>query len=119
VVYPLEKICEVNNDCTDNELCDTQIGICVCSDGYQLDDTKKFCYLNAGNVGLGSNTSGYDVDDVNNVIPEQQQQQQFDSLKKVNRNNYFIFIAIFILETLIFFRYRLKVKHKNHLKSNI
>lgn len=92
MVYPLEKICEVNNDCTDNELCDPQIGICVCSEGYQLDDTKKFCYSNTGNLGLESNTSGYDVDDVNNVIPEQQQ-QLFDSLKKVNKKNYLIFIA--------------------------
>jgi len=115
-VYPLEKICEVNNDCTDNELCDLQIGICVCSEGYQLDDTKKFCYSNSGNLGLGSNTSGYDVDDVNNVVPEQ---QQFDSLKKVIKNNYLIFIAIFILKTLTNFRYRLKVNHKNHQKSNI
>jgi len=114
VVYPLEKICEVNNDCTDNELCDPQIGICVCSEGYQLDDTKKFCYSNTGNLGLGSNTSGYDVDDVNNVIPEQQ--QQFDSLKKVNKNNYLIFIVIFVLRTLKIFRYRLKVNHKNHQK---
>ncbi|XP_026816295.1 dyslexia-associated protein KIAA0319-like protein isoform X1 [Rhopalosiphum maidis] len=82
VVYSLDKICEVNNDCSDNELCDPQIGICVCSEGYQLDDTKKFCYSNTGNLGLGSNISGYDVDDVNNAIPEQQ--QPFDSLKKVS-----------------------------------
>jgi len=106
----------VNNDCTDNELCDPQIGVCVCSEGYQLDDTKKFCYSNTGNLGLGSNTSGYDFEDVNNVIPEQ---QQFDSLKKVNTNSYFIFIAIFTLKMSTFFRYRLKVNHKNHLKSNI
>lgn len=104
----------MNNDCTDNELCDPQIGVCVCSEGYQLDDTKKFCYSNTGNLGLGSNTSGYDVDELNNVITEQQ--QQFDSLKKVNINNYFIFIAIFILKMSTFFRYRLKVNHKNHLK---
>lgn len=86
----------MNNDCSDNEICDLQIGICVCSEGYQLDDTKKFCYSNTGNMGLGSNISGYDIDDVNNVISEQQ--QQFDSSKKVNRNNYLIFIAIFILK---------------------
>lgn len=81
----MDKICESNNDCTDNEICDSQIGICVCVNGYQLDDTKKFC-LSTGNMGLlGLNISGYDVDESNNGIPDQQQQQQLqiDTFKKV------------------------------------
>lgn len=81
-VYSLDKICESNIDCTDNEYCDSQIGICVCSNGFQLDNTKKFCLPNAGNMGLGLNISGYDMDVANNIIPEQQ--QQMDNLKKVN-----------------------------------
>lgn len=81
-VYSLDKICESNNDCTDNEICDSQIGICVCVDGYQLDDTKKFCSSNTGNIGLlGLNISGYDVDESNNGIPDQQ--LQIDTFKKV------------------------------------
>lgn len=86
-MYSLDKICESNNgDCTDNEVCDLDIGICVCSNGFQLDETKKFCLSNTGTMGLGLNVSGYDIDEVNNVIPEQQQQQQqLDTFKKVNR----------------------------------
>lgn len=78
----MDKVCESNNDCTDNEFCDSQIGICVCSNGFQLDDTKKFCLSNTGILGLGLNISGYDIDEVNNVIPEQ---QQFNTFKKVIR----------------------------------
>jgi len=80
----LDKICESNNECADNEFCDFKIGICLCANGFQLDDTKKFCLSNTGTVGIGLNISGYDVDEVNNVIPEQQQQQQLDTFKKVN-----------------------------------
>lgn len=83
-IYSLDKICESNNDCSDNEICDSPIGICVCSDGFQLDDSKKFCVSNADSVGLGVNSSGYDVDEVSNAIPEQQQEQQpLETTKKV------------------------------------
>lgn len=83
-MYSLDKICESNNgDCTDNEICDLDIGICICSYGFQLDETKKFCISNTGTIGLGLNISGYDIDEVNNVNPEQQ--QQLDTFKKVNR----------------------------------
>lgn len=83
-VYSLDKICESNNECADNEFCDFEIGICLCSNGFQLDDTKKICLSNTGTVGIGLNVSGYDVDEVNNVIPEQQQQQQqLDTFKKI------------------------------------
>lgn len=79
----MDKICESNNDCTENENCDSQIGICICSNGFQLDNTKKFCLSNTGNMELGLNISSYDLDDANVVIPEQ---QQMDNLKKVNRS---------------------------------
>lgn len=79
-MYSLDKICELNNDCAENEFCDTQIGICACSNGFQLDDTKKFCMPTTSNVGLGLNMSGYDIDEINNIIPDQ---QQSDSYKKV------------------------------------
>lgn len=79
----MDKICESNNDCSDNEFCDPEIGICVCSNGFQLDDTKKFCLPSTVNMGLRLNTSHYDLDEVNNAILEQQQ-QQLDPFKKVN-----------------------------------
>lgn len=79
----MDKICESNNDCADNENCDPLIGICVCSNGFQLDNSKKFCLSIVSNVGLGLNISSYDIDDVNNIIPEQ---QQIDNFKKVNKN---------------------------------
>lgn len=75
----MDKICESNNDCMDNEFCDPQIEICVCSNGLQFDDTKKFCSSSTGTVGL--NISSYDLEEVNNVIPEQ---QQLDTHKEVN-----------------------------------
>lgn len=86
-IFSLDKICESNNDCRDNEYCDPQIGICICSNGFQLDDTKKFCLSMSGNIGLGLNTSGYDIDEVGNPVSDRQQQlqQQIDTFKKVNR----------------------------------
>lgn len=85
-VYSLDKICESNIDCSKNELCDSLIGICICSNGFQLDDTKKFCVPTMETIELGLNNSSYDVDEVNNANTEQQQEQlQLDTLKKVNR----------------------------------
>jgi len=92
-VLSLDKICESNTDCSDNEFCDTPIGICVCSNGFQLDDTKKICVSNTANMGLGLNISGYDLDEVTNVIPDQQEQQQLETFKKVNRN-----IIVFVFQ---------------------
>lgn len=94
----MDKICESNNDCTDNEFCHTQIGICVCVNGFQLDETKKFCLPNTGNMGLLGlgNISSYDVDELNNAIPDQQQQLQMDTFKKV------IFKLLFNIRYLCF-----------------
>jgi len=85
-VYSLDKICKSNIDCSENELCDSLIGICICSNGFQLDDTKKFCSPIMGTMELGLNNSSYNVDEVNNVNLDQQQEQlQLDTLKKVKR----------------------------------
>lgn len=91
----MDKICESNNDCGDNEYCDPQIGICICSNGFQLDETKKFCLSISGNIGLGLNTSGYDMDEMVNPVPEQQQQlqQQTETFKKVNRKMIIIIMS--------------------------
>lgn len=82
----MDKICESNNDCTENEFCDSEIGICICANGFQLDNSKQYCLSTTGSMGLGLNNSGYDTDEVNNITPEQlqqQQQPQLDTLKKV------------------------------------
>lgn len=75
----MDKICESNRDCSENELCDSQISICVCSNGYQMDNSKKFCLPSTDNIGL--NITTYDADEVTNVIPDQQ--LQLDTFKKV------------------------------------
>lgn len=80
-VYSMDKICESNSDCSENEFCDSEIGICVCSNGFQLDNSKKFCLPNTDNNGL--NISGYDINEVTNVIPDQQ--IQLDTFKKVSK----------------------------------
>lgn len=84
-MYSLDKICESNNDCSDSEVCDSSIGICVCSNGFQLDDTKKFCLPNTGSMGSGFNISSYDTDEISNI---NQQQQQLDTTKKVKKSKF-------------------------------
>lgn len=83
----MDKICESNNDCTENEFCDSEIGICICANGFQLDNSKQYCLSTTGSMGSGLNSSGYDIiDEVNNISPEQLQQlqqPQLDTLKKV------------------------------------
>lgn len=82
----MDKICESNIDCSENEFCDSSIGICICINGFQLDDTKKFCLPIMATMDLGINNSSYNVDKINNVNVEQHQEQlPLDLLKKVNR----------------------------------
>ncbi|XP_025410530.1 dyslexia-associated protein KIAA0319-like protein isoform X2 [Sipha flava] len=86
-IYSLDKICESNNDCTENEFCDSVIGICICANGFQLDNSKQYCLSTTGNMASVLNNSGYDITDVANYIsseqPQQLQQSQLDTFKKV------------------------------------
>jgi hypothetical protein len=95
----LDKICESNNDCTENEFCDSVIGICICANGFQLDNSKQYCLSTTGNMASVLNNSGYDITDVANYIsseqPQQLQQSQLDTFKKVNVK-YLLFIISFI-----------------------
>ncbi|XP_050549172.1 dyslexia-associated protein KIAA0319-like protein [Daktulosphaira vitifoliae] len=74
-IFSLDKLCDKSTDCSENESCDPQIDICICSIGYQLDESKKFCIPMNSNIGL--NNTGFIIDGVNDIID-----QPLNSFKK-------------------------------------